>query len=185
MKNLFSLPMAAIICLGLAFSSCKKDDAARGGGSANLDAGKSSVAFNSSTSFAGSTSFSQSNTATCLAVTTASASLRNISLSATEVSGTNTRTAQFLIIVPADASTASGNLIGDLSIPNGATILPTITLSSTNGSTPNASYSTESGTLTITKLTASEIEGTFSGTVKEVGGSATFNLSNGSFAGKF
>jgi len=53
-------------------------------------------------------------------------------------------------------------------------------------STPSGTqYSSQSGTLTITKLTATEIEGTFSCTVKEVTGTATLSITEGSFAGKF
>lgn len=186
MKKFLSFPLLLAVGCTLFISSCKKDDAARNNtGSGSLDAGKSAISLNASPAFAGGGSFSLSNSATCIAQTLSSSSLRNISLSATEVSGTNTRTVMIMIITPVDASTTSGNLTGDLSLPNGATILPTVTLSSTNNGVAGTTYGSTTGTLTITKLTATEIEGTFSGEVKDVNGSATISVSNGSFAGKF
>lgn len=186
MKKFLSFPMLIMIGVTLITTSCKKDDAARNNtGSGNLDAGKSAISLNASPAFAGGGSFSLSNTVTNTAQTLSSSSLRNVSLSATEISGTNTRTVMITIITPVDASTTSGNLTGDLSLPNGATILPTVTLSSTNGSSPGITYGSTTGTLTITKLTATEVEGSFSGEVKDVNGSATLTISNGSFAGKF
>lgn len=176
--------MTALIAF-LVLSSCKKDSARNPGGSSTLDAGKASFSFNTSGSFAGSTSFSLSNTVSTIAITQTSASLRNVSLTATEISGTNTRSVTMMIILPADASTTSGNLTGDFSQPNGATILPSVTISSTSNGVQGTTYLTETGTCTITKLTASEVEGTFSGTVKDVNGSSTLTISNGTFAGKF
>lgn len=185
MKKLISIPVYALFGSLILFSSCKKDSTTNRTGSGNLDAGKAAIALTSSTSFGGSTTFDVGNTLTTTAVTQTSSSLRNISLACNDVSGTNTRSVMIMIITPADASTTSGSLTGDLSLPNGATILPTISMFTTNAGTPGPTYSSESGTLTITKLTATEVEGTFSGTMKDVNGSGTFTVSNGTFAGKF
>lgn len=186
MKKVFSRSMLTVCTAAILLSSCKKDStSSNNAGSANLDAGKSSISLSTSANFAGSNSFSISNTATTQAMSGTSAALRNISLSATEISGTNTRTVMITLITPVDASTTGGSLTGDLSLPNNATILPTITLTSTEGANPGITYGSESGTLTITKLTANEIEGSFSGVVKDVNGTATMNISNGTFAGKF
>lgn len=189
MKKLLSIPMFVTASV-LLLSSCKKssDDNAGGGNSAaNLGAGKAGITLNTSADFAGSTSFSVINTATTSAINLGGSSLRNISLSAIGLSGVNTRTVMITIICPIDANTNSGSLTADLSLPNNATILPTVTLSSTNMSTPGPQYSSadQSGTMVITKLTNSEIEGTFSGTVKDVNGTTTMTVSNGTFAGKF
>lgn len=176
--------MMAIGCT-LMFTSCKKDEAARPAGSGSLDAGKSSISFSTNTAYAGSTSFSLSNTVTTSAITLSSGILRNISLTASEISGTSTRIATMTFIVPGDASTSAGNLTGDYSLPNGATILPTLTLTSSNGAIQGTTYSSETGSCTITKLTATEIEGTFSAVVKDINGTGTISVSNGTFAGKF
>lgn len=185
MKNSILSLSLAVLSMAFLLSSCSKSSGGGGTSSGNLSAGKAAIVFNNSGSFAGGTSFSISNTATTLAQTNSNTTLRNVSLSATEVNGLKTRTCMIMIIVPAAASTSSGNLTADLSLPNNATILPTITLTSTDGSTPGTSYSSESGTMTITKLTSTEVEGTFSGVLKDVNSAATLTLSNGSFAGKF
>ena len=186
MKKMFSGPCIAILATALFLSSCKKDsNSTNRTGSSNLDAGKAAIALTASTNFGGSTSFDVANTLTTTAITQTSSSLRNISLAANDLSGTNTRTVMIMIIAPSDASTSGGNLTGDLSLPNGATILPTVTMYTTSAGTPGPTFSSESGTLTITKLTATEIEGSFSGTMKDVNSSSTFTVSNGTFAGKF
>ncbi len=185
MKKITHLSFFSLLVLLLSISSCKKDSPAGTTGSGNLDAGKSSISFNNTGSFAGGSSFSLSNSVTNSAQTISSGVLRNVSLSGTEISGTSTRTVIITIIAPGDASTSGGNLTADLSLPNNATILPTITLSSGNGASTGTTYGSESGSLTITKLTATEIEGTFTATVKDINGTETLSLSNGTFAGKF
>lgn len=142
-------------------SSCKKDDviAAVTGGPGSLGAGKSTISFNTLANYAGSTSFLQSNTPTTHALSISSAVLRNISLSATEISGTNTRAVMMMIIVPGNASTTSGNLTGDFSLPNGVNILPGITLNSTAGGTTGITFGTQTGTCNITKLTTPKLKG--------------------------
>ncbi|HPH84138.1 MAG TPA: hypothetical protein PLC48_01715 [Ferruginibacter sp.] len=180
--------LTAFAAFTLMLGGCKKssDTPANNNPSAsNLDAGKAIVKFTSNPGFGGATTFNISNTTTTptTATTLSSSSLRNVSISATDVNLSGTaRIAQFLIILPVDASTSGGNLTADFSLPNGATILPTLALTS---SPSGAQYASESGTLTITKLTATEIEGTFSCTVKEVTGTATLSITEGSFAGKF
>jgi hypothetical protein len=185
MKKVFSFPIMMALAL-LSITSCKKNnDTTPPAGSGNLGAGKSSISFTNSGSFAGGTTFKVSNTAATQAVSSAGGSSRSIVLSATEISGTNTRSAGLIISVPANASTASGNLNSDFSNPGNAVILPSLTLSSTTGSANGTSYISQSGTCTITKLTATEIEGTFSCVVKDANGAGTLSLTSGTFAGKF
>ena len=167
-------------------SSCKKSqDPAPGAGSGNLGAGKSSMSFTNTGSFAGGTTFSASNTPLTSAQSITNAQLRNVTLSASEVVGINSRICSLLLILPANASTASGNLVADFSLPNNATILPTLTLTSSSGATSGITYGSQSGTCTITKLTSAEVEGTFSCVVKDVNGATTLSVTNGTFAGKF
>jgi hypothetical protein len=185
MKKLLSMSLLLVAAMAMLITSCKKSSTSNPAGSGSLGAGKSSISFNSSANYAGSTSFSQSNTALTSAQTLSSSSLRNVSLSASEVSGTSARLVTMTLILPADASTTGGNINGDFSQPNGATFLPTLTLTSSSGATQGITYAAETGTCTITKLTATEVEGTFSGTVKDINGTATLSISNGTFAGKF
>lgn len=188
MKKLISFPLMMSFVLLAIIPSCKKSDdaavAAGAQGSGSLSSGKASIVFNTSAAFAGGTSFSQSNTASTLAQTS-TGTFRTIALSATEVSGTSTRTAFLNISVPASANTVSGNLTGDFANPNNATILPVLTLTSTSGASNGIAYASQTGTCTITKLTATEIEGTFSCVVKDTNGTATLSVTSGSFAGKF
>ena len=186
MKKLFSFPVMMALALLSITSSCKKsNDPAPAAGSGSLNAGKSAISFSNTGSFAGGTAFSVSNTAATQAASSAGGSSRSIVLSATEISGSNSRSAGFILSVPANASTTSGNLTGDFANPNNAVILPSLTLSSTTGATNGISYISQSGTCTITKLTATEIEGTFSCVVKDANGTTTLSLTGGTFAGKF
>ncbi|MDB5225974.1 MAG: hypothetical protein JWN78_167 [Bacteroidota bacterium] len=180
-KNL--LVSLTILCSLLLFS-CKKTST-NTNTSGTLGAGKSSISFTSSANFAGSTTFNQSNTIYTQAISGVGSSVRNIALTATEVNGTNTRIVVLDLVLPQDASTSSGNLTADFSLPSSATIYPTLELTSTSGTTPGPGYTAESGTLTITKLTSSEIEGTFNNVVVNDGASTSFTLTNGHFAGKF
>lgn len=185
MKKLFSVPVALFLMGAITLTSCKKDNpSSSSASSGDLDAGKSSISFSNSGSFAGSSSFAQANTATTTALSITS-TLRNVSLRATEISGMNSKTVTINLMVAADASTSAGNLVGDFSSPASADIYPALTLSSTNGTSPGTSYVSKSGTITITKLTSSEIEGTFEAMVENDPVTESLSLTSGKFAGKF
>ncbi len=186
MKKLFPLPLLMALALFSMISSCKKSDTANpGSGSGSLGAGKSSMSFNNTGSFAGGTTFSVSNTPLTSAQTLTNAPLRNVTLSASEVTGVNSRIVALLLILPSNASTANGNIVGDFSQPNNATFLPSLTLTSSSGATQGITYASQSGTCTITKLTATEVEGNFTCVVKDVNGATTLSVTSGTFAGKF
>ena len=185
MKKLFPIPVMMALAL-LSFTSCKKSDTTTpAAGSGSLGAGKSSMSFSNTGSFAGGTTFSVSNTALTSAQTLTNALLRNVTLSASEVTGVNARISSLLLVLPATASTASGDLVADFSLPNNATILPTLTLTSSSGAISGITYGSQTGTCTITKLTATEVEGSFSCVVKDVNSATTLSVTGGTFAGKF
>lgn len=177
--------MMALALLAITSSCNKSDSTTPPAGSGSLGAGKSSMSFSNTGSFAGGTTFNVSNTSLTSAQSITNAQLRNVSLSASEVTGVNARIASLVFVLPASASTASGNLVADFSLPNNATILPTLTLTSTSGASQGITYGSQTGTCTITKLTATEIEGTFSCVVKDTNGATTLSVTNGTFAGKF
>ncbi len=185
MKKLFSFPIMMSLALLAITSSCKKSDTTPGSGSGNLGSGKSSMSFSNTGSFAGGTSFSASNTPLTSAQSLTNAVLRNVTLSASEVTGVNSRTVALMLVLPASASTASGNLVADFSLPNNATILPTLTLSSSSGAVSGITYGSQTGTCTITKLTSAEVEGTFTCVVKDLNSATTLSVTSGTFAGKF
>ncbi len=186
MKKLFSFPIMMALALLAITSSCKKSDTSSpAAGSGSLGAGKSSMSFSNTGSFAGGTSFSASNTPLTSAQSIANGALRNVTLSASEVVGVNSRICSLLLVLPASASTASGNLVADFSLPNNATILPTLTLTSSSGAVSGITFGSQTGTCTITKLTSAEVEGTFTCVVKDVNGATTLSVTSGTFAGKF
>ncbi len=183
---------ATAIALGTIFTSCKKDEPtvdASANTSSSLTAGRSGIYFTSNANFVTNAAFKIRNTTQTAASSTISGTYRYISLTAIEFTSTNnidTRTANVSIQVPVASTTAQGNLVSDLSVPTSETRIAHVTLSSNAGTTAGTTYNSNAGTLTITKLTSTEIEGTFNATVKEAGaGTSTMVLSNGSFAGKF
>jgi hypothetical protein len=177
-----SFMMAAVTLISL--TSCKKDKNNDTTGSADLEAGRSSISFDNSGSFAGGSSFSLSNTMLCNAVQTTSGSIRNISLRATETSGVKSRTVVITILIDPSQNTDAGALTSAFDTPTGE-FWPTISLSSTDGGTVGESYVGKTGTVKITKLTSGEIEGEFSGVVENDDETLSLTLSNGHFAGKF
>ncbi len=186
MKHFKSLLIAGMLISAAAFTSCSDDDdpVVDGNSSATLTAGRAGIIFNTNTNWESNNVFNVRNTGTTMATSDVTGATREITLVATEIAGSLSRIATVYISLPATSSTASGNITADLSIPIGSTVVANVQLASIDGSTPGVSYDAASGNLTITKLTASEIEGTFSGTL-DGGGANTLVVSNGSFAGKF
>jgi hypothetical protein len=190
MKKIKFATLTAMLAVTTLFTSCDKDDdvIVDSNSSANLAAGRAGIVFNTNTNFAGSASFDERNTSTTVAISDIAADRREIELTALELTGgsvTDSRTASISLDIPATSSTTGGSLTSDLSIPGTETRIAHVTLTSVSGSTPGATFTSDQGTLTITKLTDTEIEGTFSGRVTEAGGSNTMLITNGTFAGKF
>ncbi|MEO6671092.1 MAG: hypothetical protein ABIN36_16540 [Ferruginibacter sp.] len=183
MKKLLTLP--AIIAFGtlFLFTSCKKDKNESTGSDA-LTSGRAKISFNSSPNFAGSSSYYSFNETTSTAITSAAGPYRLITLTTGYTSGSSSITSNVVSIklyVASDASTSSGNIAGDFD-GSSTTLEPALDLV-IDGST---FYEGESGTVTITKLTSTEVEGTFSGNIRELSpGSSNLTLTNGMFAGKF
>jgi hypothetical protein len=185
MKQIKFATMTVVLAATVLFTACKKDDAVavNGNSSSTLDVGKAGIMFNSNTNFATSTAFNVRNTSTTDASSISNGSARLIRLAATEMSGTTMiRAALITITLPSTATTTNGNLTADLGAAGD--IVADVSLTSNSGTTTGTTYDSQSGTLTITKLTATEIEGTFNTTVNG-GGANTLILSGGSFAGKF
>jgi hypothetical protein len=192
MKHIKFATMTVALAMAVLFSSCEKDDDtidANANTSASLSAGRAGLVFNTNTNFVTNTAFDVRNTAQTQASSTTSGSLRNINLTAAEFTGSasfDSRVANVSIQLPIASTTAQGSLTSDLSNPGFDPRPAIITLSSNTGATLGTSYSSTSGTLTITKLTETEIEGVFNATVQATGGgTGTMTITNGSFAGKF
>lgn len=91
-------------------------------------------------------------------------------------------TSQFVIIMPANVATGTYNF----QTQNGATGFA-VSYAHQNGSGgwATGSGADEAFTLTVTKSSSSEVEGTFSGTMRNDEKNSTINISNGSFKAKF
>lgn len=165
----------------LIFCACKKDDNPP---TSSLDAGHASIKFNTNTNFGNGTSFNVSNTSETEAeIEDLGSAAKAITLMAGDMSGTSQREVTIMLLVPNSASTASSSIIIDLAAQTGALQGAVHLVESTPGF-GGIGYLSESGTVTITKLSASEIEGSFSAHVVDPN-SLTLNVSNGVFAGKF
>jgi len=180
MKQINSTITIAAILITTLFSSCKKDNNKSPSGSSSLTAGRAGISFNTNADFGNSKTFNIRNTSTTLATTQPfGSSSRTIILEASESYGSfnNMRSIHIDIMVSAIASTTNGPITIDMSANNRN---PQAHLALTYSDTFSG-YTLRSvtGVLSITKLTAAEIEGSFTANT----GSET--ITNGLIAGKF
>ncbi len=157
---------------------------------ASLAAGRAGIRVNTKENFKSSTSFDVSNTAATSAATlpaNGNSSMRTVTIDATEiVNGAPDRRVRIAIIVPATATTANGTITLSPAIGSGTPPVAFVELESYS-TFLGAVWKMESGSVVVTRLTATEIEGSFTG-MATVPGSSTFGpltIENGSFAGKF
>lgn len=172
------------------FTSCSKNSTTSnpGGGTGNttnLAIGKSAIGFTTSATFGGLMNFSLNNTTGTTAVSVVNGTTRTINVAAREEINNKFRKAEIDIDVPSGTSTSGGNITIPLMLNSTAPM--NAKLSMYNGTDINTenSYFAESGTVTITKLSASEIIGTFSAVVKNVIDNSTITITNGRFSGRF
>ena len=185
MKKIAFFSDFIILAIILTAVSCKKDNPAAASGSAALESGKASITFSSSPAFSANASFAVTNTSGTSATSAVTGSIRSIELKAIETAGTNQRNAVLYIDVASAANTNSGSLTGSFNSSN-STLDPELILGSVNaGLTTTYDSDSQAGTCTITKLTATEIEGTFTVIVHNDNDNTTLSLTSGSFAGKF
>jgi hypothetical protein len=188
--------LIAVIWLSLGmllFSSCEKnsqEDNTPPLTAAGLSSGRAGIRFTTIETFKGSTSFDVSNTDNTSTVTKpaiGSTTIKSIVLAATEMKNNFlNRKTTIIIAVPNTANTTNGTIQIDLSVQSGVPPLAYISMESYADYLGFTYWTVTSGTLTITKLTAAEIEGTFSGTaITHSPLDGPFTISNGMFAGKF
>lgn len=166
--------------LSLNFASCDKDSP-----KGELDSGRANISFTSNPAFEGSSSFSINNTNSTSTSLELLGSARNIKLMASEKENNMGRTITLDIILSGTANTTNGNIKVDLSKISGGLPLGKIVLKNNLSLLGSPTYTSNAGTLTITKLSSAEIQGTFDGSFVDNFGNTTFNVSNGQFAGKF
>ena len=182
----------AFLTLLIISFSCKKNTDTNGNtvkcSTVILDQGKCFMALKTHYNFSNVTTFSVSNTATTSATLTINGTNREIRLFAQDVSGTSTRSVELLFILPNSLNTSSGNIVGDFGWVGPDPIRPILVLSSNTtlpwGPTPGH-YESNSGVLTITCLTATEIKGTFTNGIVKKGPTEVLSFIDGIFEGKF
>jgi len=165
----------ATVALCFALPGCKKEEKGPPPlSAASLNAGRAAIRFTSSTAFNGSKSFEVSNTVNTFASNTLmnTTTVRNVKLETTEYSD-NAPTRYILINMAANYN--STNI--DLSLQSG---FPLAFIRLESYSLFGIIRTSKSGTLTITKFTPTEIEGTFRVVMDD--GMA---IEDGRFAGRF
>jgi len=180
-KHIFTTIIAATVL----FASCKKDDNNNSNPtSSNIPAGQATISFNTDKDFGGTTSINIPASATTSAVRVNNGTKDQITLIAATTQGSSVSTANFSVYVDAGASTSAGNITAnfDNSVNNDIAVLA---ISNTSFAGQSASYASKTGTVTITKLSATEVEGTFSCNAVNESTNTNIGVTNGKFAAKF
>lgn len=179
---------SVIIILLFFFCSCKKDterEQDNTNSSASLNSGRAGITFNTNDNFGGSKTFKVKNTSRTTATSQAvGSSKRHIVLEAEETYGSlaDTRKATVYITVPVPTTLP---VTIDLAIPLSSVPSAQVELyESIAGGMFGNTYRSVSGQLRITKLTAAEIEGSFSGSASSTIPQG-YTVTNGTLAGKF
>jgi hypothetical protein len=186
MKQIKFSKLLAVMMMTILFSSCKKDPVVTVDNSASsLIAGRAGISFNTNENFGNSKIFNVRNTAETMAVTQFFGTTKRYMVIKAEVlygGLADTRKTTLYITVPPNAGLP---IIIDLAIPQSVVPSGQVELYySYLGTAFGNTYRSVSGELRVTKLTATEIEGSFTATAN---GSIApgFIITNGTFAGKF
>jgi hypothetical protein len=169
--------MAAAILIASIFTSCKK-----GSSEENTSLGKASIQFSTNKSFGGKNEFKSNTAAGAFANKSNTVNRTQITITAIQSNGTQIGTAQFAIHVPLNhTGTISGKFENSSSANTGAVL----TISTSNAGSNQESYASKTGNFNITKLTDSEVEGTFDAYCINETTNTNITLTNGKFSGKF
>jgi hypothetical protein len=174
-----------IIAATVLVASCKKDDNNNSNPtSSNIPAGQATISFKTDKDFGGTTSINIPASATTSGVRVNNGTKDQITLIAATTQGSSVSTANFSIYVDAGASTSAGNITADFN-GSGNTNIAVLAISNTSLSGQSAAYASKTGTVTITKLSATEVEGTFSCNAVNESTNTNIGVTNGKFAAKF
>lgn len=177
-KTKLSVLFSIVLLTSFAFTSCKKDkDGESGGG-----AGKASIQFSTNKSFGGKNEFKSNTAAGAFANKSNTVNRTQITITTIQTSGLQIGNAQLAIHVPQNHTGAiSGKFENGSSANTGAVL----TISTSNAGSNMEAYASKTGNFSITKLTDSEIEGTFDAYCINESSNTNITLSNGKFSGKF
>lgn len=159
------------------FSGCKKS--ASGTDSVN---GEAFIQFSTDYLFGGKNEFKSNSTVGGFATRTNTGGKTQIIITAVQMDGQQTGTAMLTIYVPQNYSGAISGKFENGSTANTQAVLA---LGITNAGVSQEEYTSVTGNYGITKLTGSEIEGTFDAYCKNETGGNNISLSSGKFSGKF
>lgn len=159
------------------FSGCKKS--ASGTEGVN---GEAFIQFSTDYSFGGKNEFRSNSTVGGFATRTNTDGKTQILITAVQMDGSQIGTAMLTIYVPQDYSGAISGKFENSSTENTQAVLA---IGISNAGMIQEGYTSVSGNYNITKLTGSEIEGTFDAYCKNETGGNNISLSSGKFSGKF
>ena len=164
-----------LILVSALFTACKKEEQEPPFNAAMLQTGRAAIKFSASKAFNGDKAFHISNTTNTLASNTPLGNtVRNIKLEATDVYETGTASRKAIIDMAINGyAPTSIDLARSSGLPLGNIRLESYSIF-------GAFRHSRSGTISITKFTATEIEGSFSVTFDD-----GMVISNGKFAGRF
>ncbi len=179
-----NITLCTVLLAGAAWlSSCNKEDKASG----DLSAGQCSVSFNTDKDFNGTSTINIPASMYTTAVKSTMANKDMFTLNATKVDigmgGGKTANALMTLHVPLGATTSGGSLSGEFA--GKGDITGTLTVSHLSAGQSKPAYSAEGGSIIITKLTATELEGNFTAQCVNEDDHTTLSLSNGKFVAKF
>lgn len=178
-KRLFMFPLAAslILMTGACLTSCKKSAS----GDEGL-LGNASISFSTNKPFGGKSEFKSNGLAGAFSNKTNTVNRTQITITAIQTNGTQIGTAQLAIHVPLNHTGAISGTFENSSSGNTGAVL---TIGISNAGTNQEAYTSKTGNFNITKLTDSEVEGTFDAYCVNESTSTNITLSNGKFSGKF
>lgn len=172
-KRLITCSCLAVII----FSGCKKS--ASGNEGVN---GEAFIQFSTDYLFGGKYEFKSNTTVGGFVSKTNIADKTKIIITAVQMDGSQTGTAMLTIFVPQNYS---GAISGKFENNSDENTQSGIAISISNGGIISEDYTSTSGNYSITKLTSSEIEGSFDAYCKNEAGGNNISISNGKFSGKF
>lgn len=170
------------LCVVL-LTGCKKDS--DDGDSGGLSSGGASIQFNTNNSFGGKNEFKSNSKEQSKVIKAVNGNRTQITFSCVEANLPRLSTATLTLIIPQGSSTASSAITGKFENTASASTQAQLLIGSSNAGSGVESYASGTGNFSITKLTDSEIEGTFDANCVNNTTKTNISLSNGKFAGKF
>ncbi len=173
--------LAAAILTAVIFASCKKE----GAGKNDLASGGAFIQFNTSSSFGGKNEFKSNTNEQSRVIKANNASKTQITFTCVETNLPRLSTAQLTLLIPQGATTSSGPITGKFENGSSAATQGQLLIGSSNAGSGAESYASSTGNFTITKLTETEIEGSFNAVCVNYTTKTNITLTNGKFSGKF